>query len=331
MLQSAQGQNFKNPGDYFNFIKKENGKIGKSIWKYTRALAHSNSPYKIEKDRLRLIKSVEQAITKIKRAKPYQGEEAYKKEVLEYLELYLRLLGNDYAEIVRLKDVADQSYDTMEGYILAQKITDQRILEAQEAYATAQKKYAERNYIQLIDKESELGEKIKTSNTVLDYKNEIYLIFFKSNIQERFLLNGVATADITTIQEHTATLQKTAEEGIQQLANFPAYQQDSSLIEATKIALEFFLEETQNEIPKMVAFFSLNEKFSTIRESIQKKGIKNRTSEEIKQYNTMVEDVNKAAADFNKRNQELNQKRTEIIQQWNEASAKFLSRHIPKN
>jgi hypothetical protein len=331
ILPKVEAQNFKTAKEYLSFIKKENEKISKSIWKYRQSIAHSTSPQKVENDRQRLLKSVERAITKIKRAKAIQGEEAYKNNVLEYLNMYLSLLKNDYTKIIDMKAVAEQSYNAMEAYILAQKLADERMQKAKETFTKAQKEFAKRNYIQLIDKESELGQKIKISNEVLTYKNKVYLIFFKSHIRERFLLNDVSTGDLKNMQQHAQALQLAAQEGLQALKNLQQYKEDPSLIEATKTALSFFIEETEHEIPKIVEFFLLTEKFNTIRGDIKEKGIKNRSLKEIQQYNAMVEDVNKAVIDFNKRNQELNQQRTEITQQWNEASAKFLSRHIPKN
>lgn len=330
-FQTTNAQKFKNANDYLSFIGKENGKISKSMWNYTKSLAHSKSPRKIEGDRKRLLKSLERAMIKIKKAKVYNGEDAYKQLVLEYMDLYSSLLKNDYAKIVDLKEVAEQSYDFMEAYILAQELADKRMQEAQQSYAMAQKDYAARHNIRLIDKETEIGKKMKISNEVFDHKNDVYLIFFKSNIQERFMLNALSTHDISAIQQNANALQMFAKEGMATLDTISRYKKDESLIKATKKALQFYLDETENTVPKLLEFFLLNEKFETIKQAIDKKAAKNRSKEEIDTYNNMVTKINKAIEDFNKINNELNTKRTKIINQWNEASAKFLSRHIPKD
>ncbi|QHI35992.1 hypothetical protein IMCC3317_13430 [Kordia antarctica] len=330
MFQTSTAQNFKNANDYLGFIGDENQKISKSSWNYTKSVAHSKSPRKIEGDRKRLLKSIERAMLKIKRATPFKGEDAYRKQVLEYMDLRTNILKNDYAKIVDMKEVAEQSYDFMEAYILAQKMADERMQEAQETYENAQKDYAARNNIRLIESETDLSRKMKISNEVFDHKNEVYLVFFKSSIQERFMINALSTSDLSAIQQNANALQMFAEEGLQALDTITLYKEDSSVIEATKKALEFYLNETKNEIPKLLGFFLLNEKFTAIKNSIDKKSSKNRTKKEIDQYNSMVKEMNKAVVDFNKTNEELNKKRTKVINQWNEASAKFLSRHIPK-
>jgi len=329
-FQLTTAQNFKKANEYLSFIGEENQKISKSSWNYTKSVAHSKSPRKIEGDRKRLLKSIERAMQKIKNATPFEGEDAYQKTVLDYMDLRMSILKNDYAKIVDMKEVAEQSYDFMEAYILAQKLADERMQEAQETYENAQKDYAARNNIRLIESETDLGRKMKISNEVFEHKNEVYLVFFKSNIQERFMLNALASNDISAIQQNANALQTFAEEGIQALDTITLYKDDTSVIKATKIALEFYLNETKNEIPKMLEFFLLNEKFTAIKNAIDKKAQKDRTKKDIDQYNAMANEMNKAVVDFNKANEQLNKERTKIINQWNEASAKFLSRHIPK-
>lgn len=330
-LQTTTAQSFKTPNAYLSFIGKENKKISRSMWKYTKSVAHSKSARKVEGDRKRLIKALERAMIKIKKAKAFKGEDTYKQKVVAYMDLRTKLLKNDYAKIVDLKEVAAQSYDFMEAYILAQKKVDDRLQEAQESYENALNAYAARNNIQLIESENDLSKKMKISNEVFEHRNEVYLIFFKSNMQESLLLNAVSTSDISAMQQNMNALQTFAKEGIEAMDTITTYKEDATLIEATKKALEFYLDETQNELPKMIEFFLMNEKFTAIKEAIDKKKPKDRTEKEIEQYNSMVNEYNKSITDFNQLNQTLNQKRTQIINQWNAASAKFLSRHIPKN
>lgn len=329
-FQATSAQNFKQANEYLSFIGKENKKISKSMWTYTKSVAHSKSPRKIEGDRKRLIKSIQRAMIKIKRAKPFEGEDAYKKQVLDYMDLRTSLLKNDYAKIVDMKEVAEQSYDFMEAYILAQKLADERMQEAQETYENAQKDYAKRNNINLIESQSELGRKMKISNKVFEHKNDVYLVFFKSNIQERFMLSALSTKDISAIQQNANALQTLSLEGMKSVDTIDLYKEDTSLVKATKKALEFYVAETEKATPKLIEFFLLNEKFTAIKNAIDKKSSKDRTKKEIDQYNAMANEMNKAIVDFNKANEKLNKERTKIINQWNEASAKFLSRHIPK-
>jgi hypothetical protein len=327
---TSSAQKFKNANEYLSFIGEENQKISKSSWNYTKSVAHSKSPRKIEGDRKRLLKSIQRAMQKIKKATPFEGEETFKKTVLEYMDLRTSILKNDYAKIVDMKEVAEQSYDFMEAYILAQKLADERMQEAQETYENAQKDYAARNNIRLIDAETDLSRKMKISNEVFEHKNDVYLVFFKSNIQERFMLSALSSNDISAIQQNANALQTFAKEGMESIDTITIYKEDVSLVKATKIALQFYKNETEIEIPKMLEFFLLNEKFNAIKNAIDKKSGKDRTKKEIDDYNGMVEKMNKAVNDFNKANEKLNKERTKIINQWNEASAKFLSRHIPK-
>lgn len=329
-FQTMESQAFKTPNAYLDFIGDENQKITKSMWQYTKSLAHSKSPRAIEGNRKRLVKSVERAMIKIKKAKSYQDDQTYKNEVLEFLDLYKNLLNHDYAKIVDMKEVAEQSYDLMEAYILAQELADKRMQEAQENYANSQKEFAARNNVKLIDVETELGKKMKVSNEVFKHKNEVYLIFFKSNMQEGLLMEAISNNDISAIQQNANALQTFAKEGITKLDKIALYKEDHSLVEETKKALGFYIEESEKVIPSMLEFFLLNEKFETIKNTLEKKPARKRTKKEINEYNAMVKKINKAVKSFNKMNNELNKKRSSMINSWNASSAKFLSTHIPK-
>ena len=48
----------------------------------------------------------------------------YKNKVLKHMRLNESLLKHDYAKIVDMKTVAEQSYDLMEAYIVAQELAD---------------------------------------------------------------------------------------------------------------------------------------------------------------------------------------------------------------
>lgn len=330
LFQLSNAQVFKTPVSYLEFIGKENKVITKNMWKYTKAVAHSRSARAIEGKRINLIKSLERTIVKIKKAKAYEGEEDYKNEVITYLELRKNMLKQDYAKIVDMKEVAEQSYDLMEAYILQQELVDKRMQEAQDHFDKKQEAFADRNNITLTKDETALGRKMKISNEVFKHRNEVYLLFFKSNIQESFMMEAVSKEDISAIQQNANALNTFAKEGLDNLKKVILYNDDASIVEATRKAFQFYIDETENAVPKLLEFYLLNEKFNTIKKTIDKKKPSKRTQEEIDEYNAMVKKINKAINDFNKVNQELDQKRSVVINGWNAASANFLAKHIPK-
>ncbi|MCB0436963.1 MAG: hypothetical protein KDD08_12995, partial [Mangrovimonas sp.] len=107
---SVHSQSFKSAVEYLDFISNEQQDISKNMWRYTKALAHSKSDRTILKRRESMIKTLEKAIANIQKADGYDGDD-YKNQVLEYMRLNESLLKHDYAKIVDMKEVAEQSYD----------------------------------------------------------------------------------------------------------------------------------------------------------------------------------------------------------------------------
>jgi len=125
---------------------------------------------------------------------------------LTYLNTLLSLLNEDYAKIVNMEEISEQSYDAMEAYLLAKKKASEKMDEAADLFNEKEKEYAKNNNINLILKETEIGIKLKKSAEVTDYYNKIYLIFFKSYKQEMYLLAGVEKNDINAIEQNRTTL-----------------------------------------------------------------------------------------------------------------------------
>ena len=133
--EAVSVSDYCNASEYLYFIGEEQQAITKNMWKYTKALAHSKSDRSIDNKRKNLLKTIDKAISKISKAEGYDGDE-YKNQVLKNLELNKNLLNYDYAKIVDMKAVAEQSYDAMEAYIIAQELADKKMEESQLEYET---------------------------------------------------------------------------------------------------------------------------------------------------------------------------------------------------
>lgn len=70
------------------------------------------------------------------------------------------VLKEDFDKILDMEDIAEQSYDFMEVYVLAKELA---------------------NNITLVEGEMDKkSQKINKASNVLEYYNDVYLIFFKS-------------------------------------------------------------------------------------------------------------------------------------------------------
>lgn len=327
---SSFGQSFDNASEYLEFVGEEQENITKSMWKYTKAIAHSKSDRSIDGKRKNLIKTIDKAIAKVQGADGYDGDE-YKNQVLRHMKFNKSLLNQDYAEIIDMKAVAEQSYDLMEAYILAQELADKKMEESQAEYEANFYAFANKHNIQIIENENDLGKKMKISNEVFEHYNDMYLVYFKVYINEIYLWDAIEANNVSAIQQNANALNTAAKEGLEILKTKGTYNNDESIINATKTAFEFFIEESEQKIPEITDFLILNEDFEKIKTNLEATPERKRTKEQIDAYNKKVKDINKAIKNYNKVNTELNNKRQQIINDLNNTNANFLAKHIPND
>ena len=327
---TTHSQSFKNASEYLDFIATEQESVTKNMWKYTKAIAHSKNDRTINAKRNVLLKTVEKAIAKIENADGYDGED-YKNQVLTYMRLNESLLNQDYAKIIDMKEVAEQSYDAMEAYVLARELADQKMEDAYNEYDTNFRLFATKHNISIVESETDLGNKMKISNQVFNHYNELYLIYFKVSINEMYLIDALSKNDVGAIQQNANALSQTAKEGLEILKTVELYKNDKSIAEVTKDAFEFFIDEADNQVPQLTEFLILNEDFETIKNTLEKTPERKRTKEQIDTYNKKVKDINKAVDNYNKVNTKLNKDRQNVVNKLNTTNENFLAKHIPND
>lgn len=327
---SMLSQEFKTPVEYLSFIGNEQQNISKSMWKYTSAVAHSKSARKIDNTRKALVKIIQNASKKISDLKNgYNGDLEYRNQVISYLGIAEKSINEEYSKIIDMQEVADQSYDFMEAYILARDLVNKKIEEEDEKVGVAQKTFALKYKITLTDGNTELAKKMETSNQVFKYHTNLYLIFFKVNITDILLSKAIENKDLGAIQQNANTLLQYANEGLEKLTNTPNYNNDNSLVEVTKKCLEYYKKEAEQYVPQIISFYMFNEKFENAKKTLEDKSQKDRTQEEVNNFNAMVKQINKKIADYNKANNANNQEKNNAINNWNSVAENFISKHVP--
>ncbi len=326
-------QNFKSPVEYLEFIGAEQTAISKSMWNYNKSVAHTKSAKRVDATRNQLVKTIETATKKIQGLQNgYDGDKDYQEKVIEFLNISKNMINNDYENIIDLKEVAEQSYDYMEAYIKMQELINQKSEEEFEKVKVAQQTFADKYNIILTEGgEDDLSKKLRISNEIFTYQNQLYLIFFKTNYTYGLLNESIGSNDLTAIQQNGNTLHFYAKEGIEKLNLIEAYNKDNSLINATKTTLEYYDKNTLKYVTEIVDFTDYMIQFEDIKNALDRKSPKDRTKEEVDRYNAMVKDINKKIKDNNMLNNKFLQDVNQINQRWHTTSETFASKHIPKS
>jgi hypothetical protein len=324
-------QDFKTPVDFLSFIGKEQENITKATWKYTSAVAHSKNARKIDNTRKLLLKSIATSTAKIKQLKNgYNGDIEFRDQVLTYLQFVENNMNQDYAKIIDLQEVAEQSYDFMEAYITARDLVNQKLNEEFNKVSAEQKVFADKYKINLIGDETELGKKMKISGEVFDYHTDMYLIFFKTNITDLLLSEAIQAKDLALIEQHSNSLGLYASEGLEKIKTIEAYKKDVTLQNATKTAMEYYKKQSETFSPKIVNFLMFQEKFGNAKKSLESKSKKELTQEEVDNYNTMVKQTNKEVDLYNKTNEANYKEKSVVINNWNNSAENFIAKHVPQ-
>jgi uncharacterized protein (UPF0305 family) len=169
---------------YIEEVSTNQKDISKKYMSYISAASHGKSARKVEKRRVSLISTVLDAKKEAQKLPPFKGEKILKDGLVEYLGIVYNILNEDYDKIVNMEDIAEQSYDAMEAYFMAQDLAGKKQDQAFKKYTVAYETFAKKNNITLIDKETELDGKLKVAGQVNDYYHKLYLIFFKAYKQK---------------------------------------------------------------------------------------------------------------------------------------------------
>ena len=313
-----------------NYMGEQYEAILMDFLSYNSAIAHSKSARKADNKRLELIQTVKNAKQKISAMPAYEGDKSLRDSAVAFLNISYLILTDDYGKIINLEDVAEQSYDAMEAYLLARDMAGKKLDEASDRLNETEKKFAAAHNVNLVDTTSDLEVKAKKAGEVNDYYRVIYLIFFKSYKQEAYLLDAINAKNINAIEQNRNTLLKYSEEGLTKLQTLAPYTNDKSLILSCQQMLQFYQKECKEKIQVYTDYFLKQENFNKIKKAFDAKKEADRKQEVVDQYKQAVKDLNAAATLYNNNNNQVNSSRSTLIDNWNKSVDTFLQKHTPK-
>jgi hypothetical protein len=176
----AATQSFAHAGEYISFIGAQHHEITKDMMSYTSAVAHGKSARKIENRRKEMLQTVTDARRKIASLPPYQGDKSLHDSTARFLLTYYHILNDDYGKIMNLEEVAEQSYDAMEAYLLAQELAGTKINEAGARLDNIQKAFAATHKVTLVESSDEVTKKFAEAAKVNDTTGWCNCCFFKA-------------------------------------------------------------------------------------------------------------------------------------------------------
>jgi len=316
--------------EYMENIDGQFKSITVDTWDYVSAASHGKSASKVENRRKDLLKTISAAIKTISKLPDFEGDASFRDTVISFLNLRYNVLNKDFAKIVDMEEIAEQSYDLMEAYLLAQERADEKLEAADDNLVAEQKVFAGLHGITLLENNDKISKKLESSGKVYKYYNVIYLIFFKSNKQESYLMEAITKGDINGMEQNKNALLTCSTKGLETLDTIKSYKGDQSLLSTCKSCLNFYKTEAATEVQDVINYQVSKENFEKLKKAFDAKTGSSRTKADVDEYNKAVADLNKMVAKSNSTNEDLNKKRSTAIDNWNKTVAVFLDKQVPK-
>ena len=320
-------QDLQNPGEYMTSINNAQTEMNQKYMAYMSAAAHSSRKRKIEKLRQQTLESIDNSRFKTINLPIYKGDNSFRQSSIDYIKLIYSVFNEDYARIVNMEEIAEQSFDEMQAFILLQEKTDEKIKEAADKMSAASKAFAKKYNVTLVESNDDLGDKLGETGKLNDYRNNIYLIFFKCNWQDGEIAKALKAGKITQIEQGRSSLIRYANEGLLGLDSLSKYKGDGSLANACRQLLQYYKKKGEVELPKLTEFFLKKENMEKMQKAFERKS--EPTKEDVKSYNASIDDFNKSTNAYNATNASLYASLKSLLDNWNEAEKNFLDTHTP--
>lgn len=325
---NVTAQNLDNAVEYMQYISVQHDNITKKFLSYNSAVSHGKRARKVEKLREKMLDEVQESRMNISSMPKFKGDAGYRDTSANFLKFYYNVLNDDYAKIVNMEDIAEQSYDEMEAYLMLQEAIDKKLDEANDRMKKAQKEFAAKNNINLISSKDEMGEKMELVGKVNEHYHQVYLAFFKPYLQDKNLGVAIGKGNVGGIEQDKNALLKYAQDALLKLEIIKAFEGDNSLKAACKQMMQFYIREANEYLKPVTEFLLVKERFESIKKDYEKKS--DHSQADVDAYNKAVQDINSASDKYNSANKNIFEWGKESLDNWNKAVNSYFDEHMPR-
>ncbi len=321
----------QNPTDYMKQINAYNQEMMQNNWKYLSAVARSKSPSKVERMRRNVESTVRSSIESLKRMPDFQGNDAYRQAALAYQDFSLDLITGKTQKLVDMEAISQDSYDSMEAYVLYQRQLNYLNQAESDKVKQAEKAFAQEFEVELVQgNESDLVKKLKEGSKVLRYKEDMFLVFARASMYEMDMLSRINTSDNYNFAHAGMTLMELVDKSRKVMDTITDINPDLSLRRATTKALDFYQKEADELIPAVNEFQKLQNDFKSFKDKFDATPNAQNDKKWIDQYNQKVENFNAESQKFTTLMNDYSAKRTQNYNDWNQAADDYILKHMPE-
>ncbi|HEX4852097.1 MAG TPA: hypothetical protein VFV08_14880 [Puia sp.] len=317
-----------NPGAYMTEIGKARGDMDTKYMQYVSAAAHGRRARKVEKLRQQVLDNITDCRYKTIELPKYKGDNSLRQASIDYILFCYRVFNEDYKKIVDMEELAEQSFDEMQAYILLHEMVSQKLHEASTNLQKAETEFAAKYNVNLVDNKNPLSEKMEIAGNLNHYINGVYLVFFKCNWEDNQMVTAMNNKKLNDIEQSRNALAKYANDGFKTLDTMRVFEGDPSLANACRQTLTFYKNLAEKDMATLSDFYLKQDEFEKAKKAFDAKS-GNATKQDVNDYNKAVKEMNNAVNAFNQTNNKVNNNRKQILNDWDNAEKKFADQHMP--
>lgn len=326
----AEAQSRTNPSGYMEYITERYDDLSVKFYEYMSAIAHSSNAGRIEKQRAELLELSWDTYNEVRTMPPFKGNIALRDSAAAFMKINHFILKNDYDKILELEAVSRDSYSEMEAYILAQRAARNRLDAANVRMLAEQKRFAAEFDVELVQRTDAVFRKMRITNEVLRYLDDVYLAFFRSHIDETDLLEYLKDENRERMRSGSEALLSSCVDGLEYLRTLEPPNGDYALQNACAELLRFYSDEARGSADDLLRYRDAESAFRKVKSEYDALDDSGRDVETVREYNDAVRQLNYEVDTFNEVTKKRNERREALLVQWQEAFDKYLASHIPK-
>ena len=328
--QALHSQDLSSPDDYMTAISNAQTEMNQKYMAYMSATAHVRRARKIDKMRQQALESIDNSRFKTIDLPIYKGtDNSLRQSSIDYIKFCYNVFNDDYAKILNMEDIAEQSFDEMQAFLLLQEKINEKLDEANDKMKVATDSFAKKYNVNLIESKNDLTEKLDESGKLNHYRNQLYLIYFKCYWEDGEIVKALNAGKITEAEQGRNSLTRFADEGLAGLDSLKNFEGDPALAITCREILKFYKSMAENDMPKQMDYFLKKENFEKIKKSFGAKSGSDRTKKDVDAFNEGVKEINKATATYNATNKKIDGERNDAANKWNDAEKSFADTHMP--
>ncbi|NJK82978.1 MAG: hypothetical protein HC912_03325 [Saprospiraceae bacterium] len=179
--------------EYLTFFNNHHIAVNNVAMDYLQYSVHKEDINEIDAKRQDLVAQLNKSIDQINQIAPFGEDNSLKEEALKVYQLLLKSFSGDFTELFQLKLESQTSFEAMEKYFAARKVTEQEVEVASKKYLEAQIKFAQKYNVELV--EAAQNNDVEVLNRLNNYHQAVFLRYFKVNMLNNDFMDALNTQD----------------------------------------------------------------------------------------------------------------------------------------